>query len=410
MSGVIGLARLLNPQAIVATTFLLLQFLGLLLQLAGAAPAIAQALPQVSDIRFGVQEGATRIVLDLDQRLEIQASTADGPPRLIVDLPEVRWALASQGAPRAVGLARGQRWGRMRPGHSRLVVDLGRLGTVRSSFWIAPNPTNRAWRFVIDIDRATKAAPAAPGASASTPPLPVPRPEMPGVPRDGRPIIVIDPGHGGIDPGTVGAGGVLEKEITLAMAEQLRETLLATGRYRVALTRDSDTFLALRERIDAARKAEGALFVSLHADSIGERMVSGASVYTLSATASDAEAERLAAKENKVDVLIGTDLSQHDPVVASILLDLVQRDTNNKSIALADVMAEELGDVTKLLRNTRRFAGFAVLKSPDIPSVLVELGYLSNPGEAAKLSQASHRRRIAHAIVKAVDRHFAALK
>jgi N-acetylmuramoyl-L-alanine amidase len=223
------------------------------------------------------------------------------------------------------------------------------------------------------------------------------------------PVIAIDPGHGGKDPGTVGINGVLEKEVTLDVARRLRTLIERTGRYEVVLTRDDDVLISLRERIERARRADAALFISVHADSIGDSGFRGASVYTLSDQASDAEAARLAAKENRADVIAGTDLSAHDEVVAGILIDLAQRVTNNKSIEFADVLASELADVTALVRNTRRFAGFVVLKSPDVPSVLLELGYLSNPTDATNLARPEYRDKMARSTVRAIDRYFATL-
>jgi N-acetylmuramoyl-L-alanine amidase len=226
----------------------------------------------------------------------------------------------------------------------------------------------------------------------------------------GRFVVAIDPGHGGSDPGTIGVDGIKEKDLVLAMGLELARALEATGRYAVVLTRRGDEGLALRERIKVARDGGAQLFLSLHADSIADPAVAGASVYTLSETASDEEAAALAAKENKADILSGTDLSRHDPIVASILIDLAQRDTLNKSIEFAQVLSDELGKVTPLLRNHRRFGGFAVLKSPEMPSVLIELGYLSNPDEAKRLGDARHRHKLARAILAAIDRHTGAVK
>ncbi len=226
-------------------------------------------------------------------------------------------------------------------------------------------------------------------------------------PPQRRRVIALDPGHGGIDPGTVGINGVLEKEVTLDLARRLQALIDATGRYAVVMTRSDDVFVSLRDRMATARRSEAALFISIHADSISDAQFRGASVYTLSDQASDAEAARLATKENRADVIAGTDLSAHDEVVAGILIDLAQRVTNNKSIEFADVLTAELGDVTALVRNTRRFAGFVVLKSPDVPSVLLELGYLSNPTDAANLAKPEYRDRLARATLRAIDRHFA---
>jgi N-acetylmuramoyl-L-alanine amidase len=223
-------------------------------------------------------------------------------------------------------------------------------------------------------------------------------------PRLERRVVVIDPGHGGVDPGAIGVGGVREKDIVLGLAQTLRDLLERTGRYRVVLTRDNDTFLSLRERLARARAAEGELFISLHADALNFAKQRGASIYTLSEAASDEEAGRFAAKENKSDILATTDLSVHDAVVTSILIDLAQRETNNRSIALAELLADELALVTPLVHRHRRFAGFAVLKSPDIPSALVEFGYLSNPKDAHDLSRPAYRISLAEAVLRALDR------
>jgi N-acetylmuramoyl-L-alanine amidase len=229
-------------------------------------------------------------------------------------------------------------------------------------------------------------------------------PPPPQLAPSGLPVIVIDPGHGGVDPGTVGVGGIREKDVVLELARALQEALQRSGRYRAALTRDDDTFLRLRERIAVAREDHGDLFISLHANALRLGSVRGAAIYTLSEDGSDDEAERLASKENKDDILAGTDLSAHDPVVTSILINLAQRETNNRSIAFAEILAEELGRVTPLVHQSQRSGGFAVLKSPDIPSVLIEVGYLTNPQDAHNLSQPGFRAALAAAVLRALDR------
>ncbi|MGE0118775.1 MAG: N-acetylmuramoyl-L-alanine amidase [Dongiaceae bacterium] len=239
-----------------------------------------------------------------------------------------------------------------------------------------------------------------------TPPAALP-PKKPAVgKRDRIPVIVLDAGHGGKDPGAVGANGAMEKDITLQMAKELRALLDATGRYKVILTREEDRLLALRQRIDVARTAEADLFISLHADHIEKSALRGASVYTLSENASDAEAAALAARENKEDLIAGVDLSSQSAMVTSILIDLAQRETKNLSARFASLLSEELADRTLVLRNSHRFAGFVVLKAPDVPSVLLELGYLSNPEDEAALASKRHRRVLAAAIGDALDRYF----
>ena len=225
---------------------------------------------------------------------------------------------------------------------------------------------------------------------------------------DAKKIIVLDPGHGGVDPGTVGAGGTHEKELTLATAREIRRQLEATGRYRVVMTRDDDSFVQLRERVAKARAVNADMFLSIHADSIGSAQTRGASIYTLSETASDAEAAALATRENRADIIAGVDLSVENRDVASILIDLAQRETMNRSAAFAATLVGELGREIQLLpTKPHRFAGFAVLKAPDIPSVLLELGYLSNRQDEVLLGRSHHRSKIATAIVRAIDDHFA---
>jgi N-acetylmuramoyl-L-alanine amidase len=246
---------------------------------------------------------------------------------------------------------------------------------------------------------------------AAMPPVATPRPTPAPSPRKGdvKKVIALDPGHGGVDPGAVGATGTHEKDVTLAVAREVRRQLEATGRYRVIMTRDDDSFLRLRDRVAKARLGNADLFLSLHADSMGRGDMRGASIHTLSETASDAEAAALAARENRADVIAGVDLSGENKDVASILIDLAQRETMNRSATFAGILVTELGREIQLLpTNPHRFAGFAVLKAPDIPSVLIELGYLSNRQDEMLLNRPHHRAKVASAVVKAVNAFFAA--
>jgi N-acetylmuramoyl-L-alanine amidase len=220
-------------------------------------------------------------------------------------------------------------------------------------------------------------------------------------------VVAIDAGHGGIDPGAVAVDGSFEKDITLAAALAVREALIATKRYDVVMTRDTDGFIALRDRFKAAQAAGAEAFVSLHADILADRSVRGATVYTLSETASDGEAAALAARENKADMIAGVDLSDHSPQVAQILIELTQRVTMNASAVLARDMVEELRPVIPLMHNTHRYAGFAVLKSPEVPSILIEMGYMSNRLDERQLKEPRFRAKLAAAIVRAFDRYFA---
>ncbi len=221
-----------------------------------------------------------------------------------------------------------------------------------------------------------------------------------------RRTVVLDPGHGGIDPGAIGITGAYEKEITLSTAELAASLLEATRRYKVVLTRRDDEFIALEDRVARARAAHGDLFLSVHADAIPDSNVRGASVFTLSEHASDAEAAALAQRENRADLIAGIDLSRHTPEVSSILLDLARRQTNNESIVLARKLVAELGRDVRLLNNSHRSAGFVVLKAPDIPSALVELGCLSNKDEEKLLRLGTYQRKLATTILRSVNDYF----
>ncbi|MCC7275825.1 MAG: N-acetylmuramoyl-L-alanine amidase [Alphaproteobacteria bacterium] len=235
--------------------------------------------------------------------------------------------------------------------------------------------------------------------------LPVPASATPRPPR--KPVVVIDAGHGGHDPGTIGVSGTNEKDVTLLAARELYRQLQATGLYRPALTRSGDLFLALGERVDRARDVGGELFISLHADAIHRPDVRGASVYTLSEVASDAQAAALAQKENRADLLAGVNLAHQSREVSRILIDLMQRETKNRSAVFASGLVPELSRHIALLSGTHRFAGFTVLTAPDIPSVLLEMGYLSNRQDEQLLRSPAHRARVAQATVRAVGRYFA---
>lgn len=223
-----------------------------------------------------------------------------------------------------------------------------------------------------------------------------------------RPLVVIDAGHGGHDPGAINPNnGWREKDVTLAIARAVRDALLDTGRVRVALTRDDDEFLILQERYGIAQRLEADLFISIHADAATNPEARGASIYTLSEVASDREAARLAARENKSDVLGGIDLSRQPSRVSSILIDLAQRDTMETSTRFADLLRREADPYMTFQSPAHHFASLVVLKSPDTPSVLLETGYISNDQDGAALVSARGQRRIARGIARAITVHFA---
>lgn len=226
--------------------------------------------------------------------------------------------------------------------------------------------------------------------------------------RSTKRVVVLDPGHGGIDSGALSRGRkTKEKDIVLKFAQQLKSLLAATGRYEVVLTRNDDRFLPLRDRVKIARNADAEMFIAIHADSIRGRSARGATVYTVSDQASDEEAAELASKENRADVIAGVDLASESDEIAGILIDLAQRETKNYSITMAKKMVRQMKPVTKLNRRPLRSADFRVLKAPDIPSVLIELGYLSSRDDERLLVSSSWRKKVAGALTKAIDGYFA---
>ncbi len=375
------------------------------------APGAAWAEPVVTGIRIGIHPDTTRIVLDLTEGLQYSIFTLSDPYRVVIDLPEVGWWLGGRTPPASRGLVQRLRFGLFQPGNSRVVLDLGAPAVVRRAFMLRP-AANFKYRLVVDlaavsVEEFRRRARPPPHRREPPPPAP-PQPEAaPG--SAGKFVVVVDPGHGGVDPGTIGAGGVHEKHVALAAGLELKRRLEATGRYLVVMTRKRDVFVRLRRRVARARAVNADLFISLHADAIADAAVRGATVYTLSEQASDLEAAELAAKENKADIIAGIDLSAetYGDDVANILIDLAQRETMNISAQFANTLVAELGKRVRLLRKTHRFAGFRVLKAPDVPSVLIELGYLSNPVDERMLRDPAHRSRLVQAVSDAVDRFFA---
>lgn len=379
----------------------------------------------VNSLRIGNHPDKTRVVIELSRKTDFRAFMLQNPQRLVIDLPAFDWR-ASMPSPSSGSLVGAIRNGVLQPGISRIVVDLNKQAILKSAFLLPAGP-GISDRVVIDLVPSNGPASAANdrmfGSLNSTAPLnsntkalsaPPPKPqtapsaEAAPPPRKGpKPVIVIDPGHGGQDPGAIGGNGSKEKTVTLAIAQELKKQLEATGRYKVFLTRNSDTFIKLQDRVAIARKHKADLFMSLHADSIDKPGVSGASIYTLSNKASDAQTAKLAARENQADLIAGVDLSHEDKQVANILIDLAMRDTMNQSKFFANTVVKKVDDKgIRLLEKPHRYAGFAVLKAPDIPSVLIEMGFMSNKKEVSQLTTPAYRQKIAAAIASGVDAYF----
>ncbi|MDX2142833.1 MAG: N-acetylmuramoyl-L-alanine amidase [Rhodospirillaceae bacterium] len=384
-------------------------------------PGLAQAMPKAAQMRLHDHGGFTRLVIELSEGIEAQAFWLADPDRLVVDLPEIEWAMPADSSLPKTALVSAVRAGLFQPGQSRLVIDLAQPSSLLQGLLLPPTGAT-PWRLIVDLKASTPEAfrvalgptnaikissQGAAITAAKTAPERAPRaPEEKNAKGQRKIVVAIDPGHGGIDPGAIGLGGIYEKNITLAAAQQLKAKLEATGRYRAVLTRTRDTSLGLRQRIEIARHAPADIFLSLHADSMRDKAIRGLSVYTLSENASDAEAEALAERENKADLIIGVDLTNESQEVRNILIDLAQRESMNLAARLAGSLIEELRREVTLLRNAHRFAGFAVLKSPDIPSVLIEMGYLSNREDQNALSKEAYRGKLMNAVVKGLDRYF----
>jgi N-acetylmuramoyl-L-alanine amidase len=381
--------------------------------LAVAAAVSAWAAPKavVNEIRVAQHEGRTRFVLDLTDKVEFSVFTLADPYRVVIDFPEVAWKIDPAVSQSSSGLMKGFRFGLYRPGHSRMVIDLAKPASVQNKFLLPPEGQRR-YRLVLDLVPTERAAymktagwpDATPGeaAVADEPPVELEADK----PRNVKRVIVIDPGHGGVDPGATGVSGTQEKELVLALGLELRDALERTGRYTVVMSRDSDLFLSLKARVAVGRRAKADLFISVHADSAPGSGARGASVYTLSERASDREAERLARAENQSDVIAGVDLTHESDIVTSILIDLAQRETKNNAVKFAQTLVPELQRVSGVTQKSHRFAGFRVLKAPDVPSVLIEVGYLSNALSESQMRTGKWRYAMAGAIAKAVDGYF----
>ena len=376
----------------------------------------------LSQVRMGEHPQSTRFVAELSDEIGFSLTLLDNPYRLSIEFPHVDWRAPTDHGP-GHGLVRYYARQTLPSGATRVLLDLDGPVRVRDVFFL-PATETIPFRFVLDLEETDPESfsaalsavsvsdhalfgPSNPppgssgGAAAFSGLYPEPRP----LPRlQTRPIIAIDPGHGGRDPGAISPNGVFERTITLQVALALRDTLLASGIYDIVMTRETDDeYVPLRERVERAREAGATLFLSLHADANPSASVRGASVYTLSNTASDREAAMLAARENRADALNGVHMDPEDGIMATILIDLAQRVTHTDSNVMAELLVDRLGTVTPLLVNTHREAGFAVLTAPDLPSVLIELGHLSSPEDEELLTDPLHQALLVSAISAAID-------
>lgn len=353
--------------------------------------SIAFAGSTVENVRIWSESNKTRVVLDLSHSVQHSIFTLRGPDRLVIDLKDSRLAKALTSMPQGAGAVRSIRSAVRADGQLRVVLDLNT--SVRSrTFTAGPNATYGD-RLVIDLQQ-TGGPATVKRASEEY--------------RPGRDIVIaIDAGHGGHDPGAVGQKRTREKDVALQISRQLAKRINAEPGMRAVLIRNSDVYVDHRERTAIARRNKADLFVSIHADAVDDRRARGASVYALSLKgASDEAAMQLAQRENAAVSVGGVSLKGKDDVLASVLMDLSQNASLSASLDVGNNIAKQMGQVTKMHRSSVQQAGFLVLKSPDLPSILVEAAFISNPTEEAKLRDKGHQGRLANAVLSGIRNYF----
>ncbi|MBQ3695474.1 MAG: N-acetylmuramoyl-L-alanine amidase [Alphaproteobacteria bacterium] len=370
-----------------------------------ATSAVAQ---KIQDLRLSANDAQNvRFVVDLSDQAEIKLSRLSNPPRMVIDVenapfePGVREKRFL-----TTGFITSIRTGKPTPSTTRIVLDLPSDNVTEKHFTLAPQ-AGSPWRFVIDLKHNTpQVSVKAFSNDAQNIATQAPQKSEPAKKSvTKKKIVMLDPGHGGQDPGAISRSGKYEKDLTLKMAKETKVLLEKAG-YKVVMTRDKDYYVTLRGRIEKAHKANADLFISIHADSAASSSAKGLSVYTISEKASDKEAAALAESANKADILFGMDLSEYQPEVGNILIDFAKTYTMDQSAKYADEVVKEMAKEVTLRPKAHRYAGFAVLKSPNIPSVLLEMGYLSNRDEDKQLQKESYRNKLSKALVRAVNTYF----
>ncbi|RYY98617.1 MAG: N-acetylmuramoyl-L-alanine amidase, partial [Alphaproteobacteria bacterium] len=381
-----------------------LTFLSVLGVCALASSAMADPpIGRVLSVKIGGEGAATRVVLESDVPLKYHVFLlAAGTQRVVIDLPRVRWSIngltSESGSGKGHGVVSGYRYAQNTATTSRLVLDLAKPALVTREFVLAPKNKDEHHRIVLDLDAATTKAFAEAANGENSGPQPVAQQ----VAR--KPLIVIDPGHGGKDPGAISKSGLREKDIVLDAAVALREELLKSDRYDVALTRSSDVFLELEDRVTKARNLGADLFIALHADAGAKPLTSGASVYTLSPEGE----KRVDGARKKNDWILDVEVDSSRPdMVNQILADLVQRETKNQSARFAQMLAHSIAETGwPTLENTHRKKGLYVLLSPDVPAALLEMGFITNDVDAEAMASPKKRRKLVQGIAHAIDQFF----
>lgn len=383
---------------------MIMRFLALLLCLGGAATGQEfSGLARLEMAGSGLRDapGAVVVELNLSQGVPYRVFTLDAPERLVLDFREIDWTGVDPVALDQSALVTGLRVGQFLPGWSRMVVDLAGPLVLEHADMALDAQSGRA-RLMLELREASAEAFAAAAGAPAGASWTEDQPGEIALPGEDRFVVVLDPGHGGIDPGA-DQGGVLEKDLMLIFALELRDMLIRSGDVDVILTRSDDRFVSLDRRVAIAHQAGADLFLSLHADALSEGQARGATVYTLSETASDKASAALAERHDRDDILSGIDLDGQDDVIADVLIDLARQETEPRTEKLAEAL--RLGIKQRQIRlNTRarRSAGFSVLKSPDIPSVLLELGFLSNEKDRENIKDPEWRGIMAAAVRDAI--------
>jgi len=384
-------------------------------------PIVALNFPIAAGARLAGDNKQTRFVLDLDKPIQFRAFALADPYRVVVDMPQINFQLAGGTGTAGRGLIKAFRYGLVMPGGSRIVFDLTGPARIANSY-VLDAANGQPPRLVLELEEVDRTTFVQSLAAESRPELrpaiadaadiavvaKLAAPSKPAAPPDLRPVVVIDPGHGGIDNGTQ-SSGESEKNLVLGFGLALRDRIEKSGKYRVVMTRNDDTFIPLADRVRIARNQSAALFVSIHADALPRREgdAQGATIYTLSDRASDAEAERLAEAENKADAIGGVNLTEEPTEVADILIELAQRETRTFSNRFARLLMGEMKGTVRMHKHPLKSAGFKVLKAPDVPSVLIELGYVSNKGDLEHLVSENWRSRTVGSMAQAIDAFFA---
>ncbi len=379
-----------------------------------ALAADAESKPAIAnDARVAGDRERTRFIADLSKKVDVHVFALGNPYRVIVDAPDVNFQMPDGIGKEKRGLVTAYRYGLFAPGKARIVIDVNGPFLIDKAFVLEPRDEQPA-RLVVDLvptDEKTflaKLKEAKPQEAASERLAALP--QAPSRPPDAKPVVVLDPGHGGIDPGTSSAKRRHGEGSGVGVRQDAEGEARRCGTLR-GLSHPRGRYLrALRERVEFAQKKGAGLFLSIHADYFPKEIdkATGATVYTLSEEASDEEARALAAKENFSDALAGIELpSDSDEVLANILIDLAQRETQNRSAVFARSIVGELANKGTLHTKKLRSAGFRVLKAPDVPSVLLELGFLSNPDDEKRLTSEAWRERTADAVAESIDVYFA---